>query len=83
MWWLSGNQSPQIVSRMRAVPNLNQSEITFMATERGTSIVPLVLGAVGAALQLPGAVCGGFCGAVVSEIQEKGDAATQAAAQDG
>ncbi|MDP6550642.1 MAG: hypothetical protein QGH58_06570 [Arenicellales bacterium] len=53
-----------------------------MATQRGTSIVPLVLGAVGAGLQLPGAVCSAACAGFRTEvIEETSEAASQAAAQ--
>jgi hypothetical protein len=33
-------------------------------TKRGTSVVPLVLGIIGAALGVPSAICAGACGAV-------------------
>lgn len=49
-----------------------------MATERGTSVVPVVMGSVGAALQLPGALCGAACAAgisVATEVSSTGDEA--------
>lgn len=37
-----------------------------MAKKRGTSIVPMLMGIIGAVLQLPGALCAGACAAGLS-----------------
>ncbi len=37
-----------------------------MSKKRGTSIVPMLMGIIGAVMQLPGAVCAGACAAGVS-----------------
>lgn len=41
-----------------------------MSKKIGTSIVPLVMGIIGAVIQLPGAVCSGMCAAGVSSLAE-------------
>lgn len=52
-----------------------------MAKERGTSVAPMVLGIVGAALQVPGSLCAGICAGVGEMANEGSDAAQAAAAQ--
>ena len=52
-----------------------------MAQERGTSVAPMVLGIVGAALQIPGSICAGICAGVGEMANEGSDAAQAAAAQ--
>jgi len=48
-----------------------------MAQERGTSVAPLVLGIIGAALQIPGSLCAGICAGAIevatTDSQAAGD----------
>ncbi len=42
---------------------------------RGTSVVPLIMGIIGAVIQLPGAVCAGACAAGMTAFAEKSQSA--------
>lgn len=46
-----------------------------MSKQRGTSIVPLLMGIIGAVLQLPGAVCAGACAVGLDSASGKSGAA--------
>ena len=49
-----------------------------MLNQRGTSIVPLIMGIVGAVIQLPGALCAGLCAGGVSSALSGGSKSAEA-----
>ena len=49
-----------------------------MAKKRGTSIVPMLMGIIGAVLQLPGALCAGASAAGLSGLSSGSSSSTEA-----
>ncbi len=48
-----------------------------MSKKRGTSIVPMLMGIIGAVMQLPGALCAGACAVGLDSMSGKGSSAAQ------